>query len=65
MVNHLYSTKQYFETLKFIVMKGFATSPSNYTRGLRPRRFLAATSARVKMDIILGKKLKTTPKKAA
>jgi len=46
-------------------MRGFATSPSNYTSGLRPRRFLAATSAKMKMDIILGKKLKSAPKKVA
>ncbi len=46
-------------------MRGFATSPSNYTVGLRPRRFFAATSDRMKMDIILGKKLKTQPKKKA
>jgi len=46
-------------------MKGFATSPSNYTSGLRPRRFLAATTEKMKMDIILGKKLKKAPKKVA
>ena len=46
-------------------MRGFATSPINYTSGLRPRKFLEATTARMKMDIILGKKLKNTPKAKA
>jgi len=46
-------------------MRGFATSPSNYTAGLRPRRFLAETTAKMKMDIILGKKLKKAPTKVA
>ncbi len=46
-------------------MRGFATSPSPYTTGLRPRKFLPETSARIKMDIILGKKLKKTPSKKA
>jgi len=47
-------------------MRGFATSTNPYSGGLRPRRFLAATTAKAKMDIILGKKLKKeTPKKAA
>ena len=43
-------------------MRGFATSPSNYTAGVRPRRFLEATTAKIKLDIILGKKLKRRPK---
>ena len=46
-------------------MRGFATSPQNYTSGLRPRKFFAATADKIKMDIILGKKLKTTPPKKA
>ena len=46
-------------------MRGFATSSNPYERGLRPRKFLAETSARVKMEIILGKKIKNTPRKAA
>lgn len=41
-------------------MKGFATSPINYTSGLRPRKFFAATKRRIRMDIILGKKQKET-----
>ena len=46
-------------------MRGFATSSNPYEKGLRPRRFFEETTARVKMEIILGKKLKNTPKKAA
>ena len=47
-------------------MRGFATSPSPYTTGMRPRKFFPETAARIKMDIILGKKLnQTTTKKAA
>lgn len=42
-------------------MRGFATSPSNYTVGLRPRKFLAATAAKLRLDIIIGKKLKVKP----
>lgn len=46
-------------------MKGFATSPSNYTSGLRPRKFFAARAAKIKMDIILGKNLKVVSAKKA
>lgn len=47
-------------------MRGFATSFNPYSGGLRPRRFLAATVAKAKLDIILGKYLKKSePKKAA
>ncbi|MFT4566993.1 MAG: hypothetical protein ACI9FN_001955 [Saprospiraceae bacterium] len=47
-------------------MLGFTRSFSPYSAGLRPRRFLEATVAKAKMDIILGKKLKKSePKKAA
>ncbi|MFT4565750.1 MAG: hypothetical protein ACI9FN_000703 [Saprospiraceae bacterium] len=47
-------------------MRGFATSFNPYSVGMRPRRFLEATAAKAKMDIILGKKLKKSePKKAA
>lgn len=46
-------------------MKGFATSPSNFTSGLRPRRFFAATAQKMKMDIMLGKKQKATARKKA
>jgi hypothetical protein len=48
-----------FKPKKTLIMKGFATSPMNYTSGLRPRRFFAATKRRMRMDIILGKKQKT------
>ena len=58
-------TKLYFLIIKRVIMRGFATSSNPYERGLRPRRFLEETSTRVKMEIILGKKLKNTPRKAA